>query len=570
MSIVKLSNGKSSAAMLNYLDCSKSGVDREDRELVFSSLSGQNIFEIEDGFRMTRELHVKQGGVEYHHASLALDPDSASTPSMDDSKLINLAKDFVESFAPGHDYAVFIHRDTEHPHAHVLWNSVNFESGKKFHSSKKDLYRAVAIKNSLDEKYGLEITPGFGEKSLSPDFIKDRELRRFERDPLEYSWKEDLKSRIISARDKSETFDNYASNLSNLDVELTLRGKEDPKVTYKFLDQNGKQRRIREKNLGENYRREKIKNEIESRKHEREALREFSRKPDREFKRGPAELRKGSRDSVTCISERDRDERVDHRASRIDVRGNFKENRSDGPGLGEIARKVLRDSYQRDQKTNRRSEPESLVSRGHSKHLEKGLEGGSREELGIAGKTTTHDGTSFRTKLTESSDSLDNRNPSFASGNIHRLVHPESVLELKSWRKNDVEYLGEQGKSFLRGREEITNYEQDRVDRDNQGTYEKLVQFAISHGISTFAGLTKIRDRATEKISEFRKGLRERFDGLRERFRRSRELYYGLEPKIDRNLQHAREFKLEQNRKIEFEKIQKMEINRDRSFDIGF
>ena len=552
--------------MLNYLDNGKSTFDRADRELAFSSLGVQSIHEVEDAFRLTRELHVKQGGVEYHHASLALDPDSALTPSMDDSKLTNLAKDFVESFAPGHDYAVFIHRDTEHPHAHVLWNSVNFESGRKFHSSKKDLYRAVEIKNSLDEKYGLEITPGFGEKTRSPDFIRDRELRRFERDPFEYSWKEDLKTRITSARDQSETFEEYTLTLSKLDVEPVLRGKTDPKITYKFLDRDGKQRRVREKNLGEDYTRQEIKNQIESRNLKRQALREISRKPDREFERRPAELREGPSDSLTCIGERDRGQGIDHRAPRIDINASFEPNRPNGPDLGEIGRKILNDSYKRDQKRNRTIESESLVSGRYSEQPEKGFERRPGKELGITREGKRPERTCLPDEIHELSDSLRRHSPHLASGNIHGLVDPESVLELKPWRKKHAEHLGEQGKSSLRRRENTTNHEQERADRDNPGAYEKLLQFAISHGISTYAGLTKIRDRATEKISEFRKLFRERFDGLKDRFRRSRELSYKLEPKIDHNFEHARELKLEQDRKIEHEKSKKM----DRGFDIGF
>ena len=570
--------------MLNYLDNGKSTFDRADRELVFSSLGGQNIHEIEDAFRLTRELYIKQGGVEYHHASLALDPDSSLTPSMDDSKLTNLAKDFVESFAPGHDYAVFIHRDTEHPHAHVLWNSVNFESGKKFHSSKKDLYRAVEIKNSLDEKYGLEITPGFGEKTRSLDFIRDRELRRFERDSFEYSWKEDLKTRIISAKDQSQTFEEYILVLSKLDVEPVLRGKDDPKVTYKFLDRDGKQRRIREKNLGENYTRQEIKNQIESRNLKLQALREISREPDREFERRPAELQPRPSESFSSFGERDRDQGIDHRASRSDISPSFEPNRPNGPELGDIGRELLREPSERYQTGISFTQPESLLPGRYPEQLEKGIKRCPGKELGITTQTERRERSGFTTERADFSDSLDRCSSNPAAGDIHGLVNPETVLELEPWRRKHAEYLGEQGKSFLRRREKTPDYEQNRADRNNQGAYEKLLRFVVCHGISTYAGLTKIRERAIDKISEFRKFFRERFDRLRERFKESRELSYKLEPKIDRNIEHARKLVLEQRlehyievekernrqKEIQQERARKIEHRFDRGFTRGF
>ena len=371
---------------------------------------------------------------------------------MDDSKLTNLAKDFVESFAPGHDYAVFIHRDTGHPHAHVLWNSVNFESGKKFHSSKKDLYRAVEIKNSLDEKYGLEITPGFGEKSQKLDFVRDRELRKFERDPFEYSWKEDLKTRISGAKDQSETFEDYLASLKKLDVEPVLRGKKEPKLTYKFIDQDGKQRRIRETSLGQNYTREKIKNEIESRSLKLHEVREVSRESDRKFETRPAGLQQDIGSSFVGIGEGIGGQEVDHRGPRIDISASFGLSRLSGPDLEEIARILLESSYGDDRKTDKRYKRESLELDRRPTETPNDSERFRGRELGSRTERGQDERISLPVEITDISDSLSRYNPNLGSGGIHGLVDPETVLKLKSWRKENAGYLREQGKPLLRGR----------------------------------------------------------------------------------------------------------------------
>lgn len=261
MSVIKLSNGSSSAAMGAYL-ASKS--EEQERYLSFSSLPAEDHFELEENFKLTRELHGKNSGLQYHHASLSLNPKDPNSHAVTDKKLTLMAKDFVEKFAPNHDFGIFIHRDTEHPHAHIIWKSVNHENGKKFHSSKKDLYRAIEIKDELDKKYDLELTKGFGERKTPQfDLVKDSELRMFERDPEKYFWKEDLKTRIEASLDQSITYQSFKESIKNLGVEVFERGRKDPKLSYKFTDKNGKQRRARETSLGQKYSRSFIKKQIE-------------------------------------------------------------------------------------------------------------------------------------------------------------------------------------------------------------------------------------------------------------------------------------------------------------------
>ena len=114
MSVVKLSNGKSSAVMLRYLVYErevKVGHDIEPkRYLAFDSLGLQDIKRIEAAWRMTRQSFGKDSQLRYHHASISLDSSDAKSRHMKDSELVHYGKSFMERFAPGHDYAIAIHR----------------------------------------------------------------------------------------------------------------------------------------------------------------------------------------------------------------------------------------------------------------------------------------------------------------------------------------------------------------------------------------------------------------------------------------------------------------------------
>ena len=257
MSIIKLSSGKSSAAMISYCYMEKNhralGPPGERCTAWTNSLALEKPEQIESAWSLTREGFGKTDGIQYHHASLSLDPSDEATAKISDKKLLRMAESFVKKHAPDHDYAIFIHRDKEHPHAHIVWNSVNHENGKKFHSSRDDLKKAIEIKDNLDRENGLKVT----EISKKADIIPDKVKRLHQRDPDAYIWTEDLKSRIEAALSDSASFEDYRSRLAQDGVAAAPRGKSGA-ITYSFSDANGTERKCRETRLGADYARERI------------------------------------------------------------------------------------------------------------------------------------------------------------------------------------------------------------------------------------------------------------------------------------------------------------------------
>lgn len=79
----------------------------------------------------------------------------------------------LAEYFKGFQVVVATHQDTNHIHNHVVINTVNFETGKKFHQSKKDLEEIKKISNKLCLEYGLSITK---EKSKVDD-IKINEYK---------------------------------------------------------------------------------------------------------------------------------------------------------------------------------------------------------------------------------------------------------------------------------------------------------------------------------------------------------------------------------------------------------
>lgn len=104
----------------------------------------------------TKELYGKTGGRQGYHIVISCPPEEG-TPE----QLLELMKEFAQEFL-GDDYeAVYsVHVDKEHNHGHLVFNSVNMNTGKKYEYKKGDWkYEIQPITNRLCEKHGLSIMP---------------------------------------------------------------------------------------------------------------------------------------------------------------------------------------------------------------------------------------------------------------------------------------------------------------------------------------------------------------------------------------------------------------------------
>lgn len=252
MSVIKFSCGPSAKAAIKYY-----GLEEEkgvEKCVAWSSNLGlEEKKQIAQAWALTRQEFSKAGGREYYHASYNLDPSDSASRDISNEKLLQIGGEVAESLAPGHDYACFVHRDKEHPHVHVVWNTVHSETGRKYQQGPNDLERAFLVKDDIDRKHGLSLTA----RREVRDRIPDEAQRIHQRDPKSYLWTEDLKQRISIARDTSSTFSQYKKTLLEQGVSFSERG-QDKKLTYRFFDQDGKQRAIREGRLGSDYGRQTI------------------------------------------------------------------------------------------------------------------------------------------------------------------------------------------------------------------------------------------------------------------------------------------------------------------------
>ena len=208
----------------------------------------------------TKLQYRKPGGRQYYHIMQSFHPDEPITPET----AHEIALRFAEENFPGYEVLVATHVDRHHVHSHFVVNSVNAETGLKFHSDNHEIQRLRDSSDKLCVEYGLSVVVPKSKK------VKGMSTAEYHVAEKGQSWKLDLAMAIDEAM-------RYAVSKEHFIELMEMEGYEVKwKDTHKYITYtcpNGKPcRDIRlheEKYLKENMEdefriREKIIRDIES------------------------------------------------------------------------------------------------------------------------------------------------------------------------------------------------------------------------------------------------------------------------------------------------------------------
>ena len=148
----------------------------------------------------TKRAVGKEDGVQYYHLIQSFRPGEVS-PEL----ALEIAREFAEEHLAGYQTVIGVHVDREHIHAHILFNSVNADTGEKYHSNARSYYRQIrATSDRLCREHGLSVLIQ-GEPSKAVSYIEW--LRQSRGQPTFRSMLEaDLRSAIADANDLGHFF----------------------------------------------------------------------------------------------------------------------------------------------------------------------------------------------------------------------------------------------------------------------------------------------------------------------------------------------------------------------------
>lgn len=143
------------------------------------------------------------------HISLSLDPEDQFTKD----KLRQIGQDFSREFGfENNQYLTIYHKDTKHPHLHIIANRVGFDGSR---ISDSNSYRKVAeLCRKLEIKHGLK-------QVLSPERFLSRE-QRMARKPGDRTdhRKERLKANIRECLLNASSLQDFSQKMKQLGVEV--------------------------------------------------------------------------------------------------------------------------------------------------------------------------------------------------------------------------------------------------------------------------------------------------------------------------------------------------------------
>lgn len=198
--------------------------------------------------KTTKKEHNKIDGRQAYHLII-----SFAENEVDVDTAFELTEKFVREYL-GDDYeAVYaVHDNTDNIHSHIVFNSVNLVTGKKFRYQKGDWAKYIQpIVNRLCEEYGLSTIEIETDRAKPQEFYK--EWDEYKDGP--FVWADMIKRDIDICLVQAENYEEFLSMISE-------KGYEIKKGKHLAIKPMGMKRFRRLKSFGEDYTEERLRERV--------------------------------------------------------------------------------------------------------------------------------------------------------------------------------------------------------------------------------------------------------------------------------------------------------------------
>ncbi|MBQ4530172.1 MAG: relaxase/mobilization nuclease domain-containing protein [Lachnospiraceae bacterium] len=190
----------------------------------------------------TKEAYGKTDGRQGYHFVISFRPGEVAK-----EQLWKITKGFVAEYLPGYEVVYALHDDGEHLHTHIIFNSVNYRSGYKYHYKDGDWEQEIqpivdrlCMENDAPVlQYHVDEVEYNGEK---------KEIYHYSKYSKKINWTNIVKGDIDSCIDKSRSWEEFVTNMKELGYRFNF-GKS---VSIRKPGM-GRSRRLKEKTMGFSY-----------------------------------------------------------------------------------------------------------------------------------------------------------------------------------------------------------------------------------------------------------------------------------------------------------------------------
>ena len=247
MATTNIKRATSASRLVNYAE--KRAVQKDGHNLQIDYAKTE--------FKQVREIFGNSGSTQAYASRLAFSPDEFNPKSEKDQlKVLEIAKEVYSKAYPNQQVALYVHNDTQSLHVHAVIGAINLETGKKMHGNWHEYReRLVKITDKVVKSHGLAVTV----PQKRPEKLSMAEIKMKARGQM--TWKDQIRNAIDTTMSDAHIsdFKTFKDKLMEKAVNVYERGKE---LTYELT---GTKYKARGSKLGDDYKKETIKNELDRR-----------------------------------------------------------------------------------------------------------------------------------------------------------------------------------------------------------------------------------------------------------------------------------------------------------------
>jgi hypothetical protein len=168
----------------------------------------------------------RAGSVLAHHVIQSFAPGEEMTVEVAHKLGVQLAEQVTGG---SHEYMIATHLDKGHVHNHIIFNSVNFETGRKFRVQKDTIGRIRDLSDELCKAEGLSVLPPLETPATG------RSLAELYRVLKGESAKEFLRCEIDRAAAKATSWTEFEGILGRAGIETSVRGGRNGTLSFREI-----------------------------------------------------------------------------------------------------------------------------------------------------------------------------------------------------------------------------------------------------------------------------------------------------------------------------------------------
>ena len=200
----------------------------------------------------TKNAYRKNSGRMYYHLVQSFPKGDDTTPELAHQIAVELAEKAFGKY----ECVVATHIDREHIHSHLVFNSVSFEDGRKYHSNGNTVQELMDLSDEICMKYGVAV---LNRQPQKKDVLSDREYRSAVRGE---SWKFQLMNAVTEVMKQAKSRRQFVFMMKQLGYIVRW---EDSRKYITYTCPNGRKCRCA-KLHGEKFAKEMMEHEFKIRR----------------------------------------------------------------------------------------------------------------------------------------------------------------------------------------------------------------------------------------------------------------------------------------------------------------